>query len=124
MNQKEAGPRAKVKLELLPPKVSDGLAEKGGVDGLKDTIPLAQIDSNVPVFQALSDKNRLIILLALNTGDLCPCVLADLTEQSNSRLSYHLNMLEKEGLISVRSEGKWRIFSLTDKARGILENFF
>ncbi len=124
MNQKEARPRARVKLELLPPTVSDGLSVKGGVDGLRSGIPAMQIERNVGVFQALSDKNRLIILIALSTGDLCPCVLADLTEQSNSRLSYHLNMLEKAGLISVRSEGKWRIFSLTGRAKEILAYFF
>lgn len=123
MNQTEA-PRTRVKLEFLPPKVGEGLAVKGGVDGLKCTIPMAQIDGTIGMFRALSDRNRLIILLALNAGDLCPCVLADLTEQSNSRLSYHLNMLEKEGLISVRSEGKWRIFSLTEKAKDLLAKFF
>jgi|GEM_PF-2157918 len=124
MNQNEPGSLTKVKFDQLPPKVSEGLAEKGGIDGLKCVIPLAQIEKNIGMFKALSDKNRLVILLALGQGDLCPCVLADLTEQSSSRLSYHLSMLEKEGLISVRSDGKWRIFSLTDKAKEIIGHFF
>ncbi|MCK7582428.1 MAG: hypothetical protein MZV65_47135 [Chromatiales bacterium] len=80
--------RTKIKLGLLPPQVSgEGLAEKGGVEESEKRHSFESDEKNVGMFHALSDRNRLVILMALGTGDLCPCVLADLTEQSNSRLS-------------------------------------
>ena len=63
--------------------------------------------------QALSDPVRLRVLWALSKADLCPCILKQITELSDSKLSYHLSVLEKSGLISSRRTRNWMIYSIT-----------
>ena len=72
------------------------------------------------MYQILSDSSRLRLLHALARCDLCPCVLKEVVEQSDSKLSYHLNLLEEAGLIKSFPEKKWRIYSLTDLGRSII----
>ena len=57
---------------------------------------------------------------ALSACDLCPCVLRDVTELFDSRLSYHLNILEGAGLISPSSRKRWRIYALTMLGRALI----
>lgn len=63
--------------------------------------------------QALADHIRLKILWALSQMDLCPCVLKVITKVTDSRLSYHLKILESARLIRARRTKNWRVYSIT-----------
>ena len=71
-------------------------------------------------FQAVSDPIRLQIMHALLIIDLCPCLLKEITELTDSGLSYHLSILEEANLISSSSRKRWRVYVLTDKGRKLI----
>lgn len=106
----------------LPEEMEAALQQQGGLDRLKEMVPTKE--SLVPeakVFNALSDPIRLQILHSLCIIDLCPCLLKDITELSDSKLSYHLNILEEAGLISSSPRRRWRIYMLTEKGRSLIK---
>ncbi|MFA5312691.1 MAG: metalloregulator ArsR/SmtB family transcription factor [Methanomassiliicoccales archaeon] len=105
-------------IKNLPEEMEEAIRLKGGVDGIKSQVPeRSSLRSEAELFHTLSDPIRLQILHALLIVDLCPCVLKEITELSDSKLSYHLNILEKAGLISSSPRKKWRIYMLTDRGR-------
>jgi ArsR family transcriptional regulator len=53
---------------------------------------------------------------------LCPCLLKEITELSDSKLSYHLNILEKVKLIESFSQKKWRIYVLTELGKSWMKD--
>ena len=88
---------------------------------MKKVVPRREnLGPEADFFHALSDPIRLQILHALLVLDLCPCVLKELTDLSDSKLSYHLNILEKAGLIASSPRKKWRIYMLTENGRSLI----
>ncbi|MEM2924061.1 MAG: metalloregulator ArsR/SmtB family transcription factor, partial [Methanocellales archaeon] len=71
-------------------------------------------------FKALSDPLRLQILRALEVSELCVCILVALTNYNYSALSHHLKLLKEAGLVDVKRNGNFLIYSLTDSGREIL----
>jgi ArsR family transcriptional regulator len=57
------------------------------------------------------------LLESLQYCDLCPCVLREVAGLTNSKLSYHLKLLEEAELLTWRQSGNWRIYSLTPAGR-------
>ena len=70
------------------------------------------------VFKALSDENRLQILCQLSGTEKCACVLLDTLKISQPTLSHHMRILVDAGLVVGRKEGKWMHYSLSNDARG------
>jgi len=109
----------------LPPEVCAGLDEVGGLDSLDRRIPShARIAATARRHRALSDEIRLKLLYALSVTDMCPCILKTIARTSDSKLSYHLRLLESEGLIVSKRVKNWRIYSITEDGRvslGMLE---
>jgi len=106
----------------LPKEVETSLGKVGGLDRLIESLPEQRtLDDTALLHNAMSDPNRLRILSSLAKCDLCPCVLKEITKLSDSRLSYHLNVLEEAGLVAQSSHRRWRIYSLTDEGRRGLE---
>ena len=102
----------------MPPEVTAGLTGIGGMPGLKADLPdEATMKMLADRHQALSDPVRLSILFYLRRSDLCPCVLKEATGLSDSKLSYHLSILERAKMISWRQSKNWRIYSLTELGR-------
>lgn len=102
----------------LPEEMQEALQKKGGMNSLKELIPSRDgLASEARRFQVLSDPIRLQILHSLTVLDLCPCILKEITGLSDSKLSYHLNILEEEGLIKSSPRKKWRIYIITDQGR-------
>jgi DNA-binding transcriptional ArsR family regulator len=98
----------------LPKEVETGLCKLGGLDKLMESLPDQKaLDDMAFLHNAMSDPIRLRILSSLKKCDLCPCVLKEITNLSDSRLSYHLNVLEGAGLVTQSSHRRWRIYSLT-----------
>ncbi len=101
--------------ESLPQEVAAGLRAAGGREGLKGKAPdAAELKAMAERHQALSDPVRLLILHLLSSSDLCPCVLKELAGLSDSKLSYHLGILEKAGMIEWRQNKNWRVYRLTE----------
>ena len=63
-------------------------------------------------FKALSDVNRREILRLLRQGSLNAGELAEHFEMTPARLSYHLALLKKAGLIVEKREKNFRQYSL------------
>ena len=66
--------------------------------------------------RALSDPNRVRILLALRRGELCVCQITELFGLATSTISKHLSILNHAGLIRSRKAERWVYYRLADKA--------
>lgn len=105
----------------LPQEVAEGLVGVGGLEGLRAGLPEESvIRALAERHQALSDVHRLSIMYLLKGSELCPCVLKDLTGLSDSKLSYHLGILERAGMVAWRQNKNWRVYSLTELGNGSL----
>ncbi|HEV2695157.1 MAG TPA: metalloregulator ArsR/SmtB family transcription factor [Verrucomicrobiae bacterium] len=67
------------------------------------------------ITKALSDSNRVRILLALKSGELCVCQITELFDFAPSTISKHLSILHHAGLILSRKSERWVYYRLPDK---------
>jgi ArsR family transcriptional regulator, arsenate/arsenite/antimonite-responsive transcriptional repressor len=67
------------------------------------------------ITKALADENRLRMLLALESGELCVCQITELMGLAMSTVSKHLSVLYQAGLVNARKEGRWMHYSLSGK---------
>lgn len=70
------------------------------------------MDNLAKVFKALGDKNRLLLLELIINGENCGCTLIDKLNVTQPTMTYHINILEKAGIITSRKEGVWRKLSV------------
>ena len=68
---------------------------------------------DVRKIKALADENRLAIMLALQHGEKCGCVLLEEMNITQPTLSHHMKILCDSGLVNSRKEGKWMHYSLS-----------
>ena len=68
------------------------------------------------ITKALSDPNRVRILLALKRGELCVCQITELFGFAPSTVSKHLSILHHAGLIQSRKTERWVYYRLADKS--------
>jgi|TARA_Y100000294_G_scaffold24293_1_gene20719 DNA-binding transcriptional ArsR family regulator len=66
-------------------------------------------------FSALADSNRMKILFALATTELCVCDLAFVVGISESAISQHLRVLRSLRWVKGRKEGRMVYYSLQDQ---------
>src|SRR5579864_5926947 len=64
------------------------------------------------ITKALADENRLRMLMALQSGEICVCQLTELMGLAMSTVSKHLSILYQAGLVHARKEGRWIYYSL------------
>jgi len=65
------------------------------------------------LFRAFADPTRLRILSLLRAQkELCVCDLCTVLGETQPKVSRHLAMLRRAGLVEVRREGKWKLYSL------------
>ena len=72
------------------------------------------------ITKALSDPNRVRILLSLRRGELCVCQITELLDLATSTISKHLSILNQAGLIVSRKTERWVYYRLPDKRAGVL----
>ena len=65
-------------------------------------------------FKALSDEKRIQILKLLTIREMCVCELMIALDTTQPNLSHHLKILENQGFVNRRKEGKWAYYSLTN----------
>jgi DNA-binding transcriptional ArsR family regulator len=66
------------------------------------------------LFKALSDDSRIRMLKLLMLRRMCVCEIMAALEMTQPTASHHLVLLEKEGLLRRRKEGKWAYYSLAN----------
>lgn len=76
----------------------------------------------LPVLRALSDPNRLRILLMLRQREQCVCHLTEALGISQGTVSHHMAVLKRAGLAVDRrdlQDGRWVYYSLSPSATQI-----
>lgn len=68
---------------------------------------------DVRKIKALADENRLAIMLALQHGEKCGCVLLEELNITQPTLSHHMKLLCDSDLVTGRKEGKWMYYSIS-----------
>lgn len=68
----------------------------------------------VTIFKALADGTRLRVLKLLGRGELCVCEIAAALAMEQPRLSFHLRILKEAGIVQVRRQERWIVYSLAD----------
>jgi ArsR family transcriptional regulator len=65
------------------------------------------------LFRAFADPTRLRILnLLREEKEVCVCDLSAVLGESQPKVSRHLALLRRAGLVEVRREGKWKFYAL------------
>jgi len=64
------------------------------------------------LFKALGDETRLRIVALLAHGELCVCHLEETLQLSQPKVSRHLAILRRAGLVDVRREGRWMFYTV------------
>ncbi len=67
------------------------------------------------VLNALSEPNRLRLLLRLHERELCVCNLVDFIGLADSTVSKHMSILKQAGLVESRKKGRWVYYRLADR---------
>lgn len=65
---------------------------------------------------AVSDPNRLRLIMALKGKSLCVCQLTELLALAPSTVSKHLSVLKQAGLVDEKKNGRWVYHELCEKA--------
>jgi len=71
-----------------------------------------EMKSTLKITKALSDIQRLRILMMLRAGELCVCQIIAVLGLAPSTVSKHLSLLSAADLVSSRKEGRWAYFRL------------
>ena len=110
----DEGHGADQRLQALPEEVEQSLSACGGLEELIAHLPGDEtLSRQSAIFRTLADPLRLKILAMLFVQPLCVCVIREVLGIADSRLSYHLGVLKKEGLNAGEAQGNWIIYRLT-----------
>ena len=102
----------------MPEEVAEAIIACGGVTAMEACLPSDEQLARICAFhRACSDPVRLKILSMLFPQPLCVCVIKEVLGIADSKLSYHLSVLKKAGLIEGEPCANWIIYSLTDAGR-------
>jgi ArsR family transcriptional regulator, arsenate/arsenite/antimonite-responsive transcriptional repressor len=66
----------------------------------------------VDIIKAMADGNRLRVLAALASGELCVCQIVELLRLAPSTVSKHMSILRQAGLVEGRKDGRWMYYRL------------
>lgn len=78
----------------------------------------------VDMFRALGDPVRLELLAHIAArGPICVCHLEEALAYRQSRVSKHLAVLRRAGLVSSRRDGSWAYYSVVPEALEIARGF-
>ncbi|MCE5298705.1 MAG: metalloregulator ArsR/SmtB family transcription factor [Methanoregulaceae archaeon] len=106
----------------IPREIADSLCSCGGLEGLVDHLPPDDLFEHMREwYQACADPVRLKILSLLMVQPFCVCVIKAVVKMADSKLSYHLTILKKAGMIEGEQQGNYIIYQITPNARKFLE---
>ncbi|MGH8002360.1 MAG: ArsR/SmtB family transcription factor [Brasilonema sp.] len=84
------------------------------VKSVAQTLPTQKAQQIAEIFGVLADTNRLRLLSALASQELCVCDLAALIKMTESAVCHQLKLLKAMRLVSYRREGRNVYYRLTD----------
>ena len=67
------------------------------------------------IAKAMADGNRLRVLMALTSGELCVCQIVELLQLAPSTVSKHMSILRQARLVEGRKDGRWMYYRLPDR---------
>lgn len=106
----------------VPEEVACALCACGGIEGLTAQIPAGEELERISAeYRACADPCRLRILYMLRDQPLCVCVIKYVLGIADSKLSYHLSVLKKAGMITGEQVGNWIIYSITETGKQCLK---
>ena len=80
------------------------------------------MENIVTIAKVLSDINRIKILgLLLRNRELCVCEFCDTLNLSQPLVSRHLKQIKALGMINSKQEGKWVIYSLSNRQDSLMK---
>ena len=88
-----------------------GLQEVAGKDA---PVVTDEFEYNASLFKALADGNRQRLLYLLRDGEKCVSELLPHFDILQPTVSTHLLMLEEQGFLKVRRDGRKRFYSVAD----------
>jgi len=105
-----------------PAALRQELERSGGLEKVKSSLP-SEDDMDVwsQRMQALGDPLRLKVMHILKSKPLCVCLIKELCQAPDSKLSYHLSVLKDAGLIEGEQDGNWIIYRATPVAKRLLK---
>lgn len=74
---------------------------------------------DLEVFKACADATRLRLLVLLSERELCVCELVDILQMPQGKISRHLAVLRRAGLVADRRDGTWIHYSLQPAELGL-----
>ena len=78
------------------------------------TFTTSNIDLQAKLFRGFADPSRLSILEALRDGERTVSELVETTRFTQPNVSNHLSCLRDCGLVTVRQQGRFSYYSLSD----------
>jgi len=106
----------------IPDSIRREIQTKGGLEViLKNTPSLEDIESQSKIFKAIADPLRLRILHILRQQGMCVCLIKVITEEADTKLSYHFSILKDAGLIQGENEKNWIVYRLTNLGETFLD---
>ena len=105
----------------VPDEVRQAIEEQGGVEALVRQLPDPErLRAESRRFHTLSDPIRLSILHLLAAQPLCVSVIKDVLHVPDSKLSYHLSVLQSTGLIRGERQANWIVYHETPLGRQLI----
>jgi len=76
----------------------------------------AVVEAELSSLKALANRKRLVIVHALQEGELCACELETVLDAPQSTVASHLRKLRDAGIVDTRKDGKWTYYRVADTA--------
>ena len=115
MNKRKKKPDDDSLLSPDAPTCETRLVHLDRVSASKSQIlPTTKAQQMAEFFAVLADPNRLRLISALASQELCVCDLAALMKMTESAVSHQLRLLKAMRLVSYRREGRNIYYSLAD----------
>ena len=104
-----------VRSSICPAEDASEYAEE--LEELADRIANKTLAKNESrFFKSLAEENRIRILKLLMLREMCVCEIMVALNLTQPTASHHLGILEKEGVIKRKKEGKWVYYAIADLA--------
>ncbi|MFB6154102.1 MAG: ArsR/SmtB family transcription factor [Halodesulfurarchaeum sp.] len=89
---------------------------------IESRLDSTQYDRELALLSVVADDTKYRILRLLHeSGERCVCEFDPVLDVSNSAISHALSRLVEADLVQRRKEGRWRVYSTTDRADQLLD---
>lgn len=115
MSKRKRQESVELSQSLEAPKCDDHLVHLESVRSIQSQIlPTDKAQQMAEVFSLLADTNRLRLISALASQELCVCDLAAVTKMTESAICHQLRLLKAMRLVNYRREGRNVYYTLAD----------